>query len=101
MTFKLVFINDKHKRIGQDHHRSKLSDADIDQIHALADMGLGYARIAAKFDDIPGGISKATVRDVLKGRRRGQIPFAQIKVLVRAVERAWLPALPEEFPSVF
>ena len=98
MTFKMVFINDKHKRIGQDHPRAKLSDRDVDQIFELSELGLSYAKIAGKFDDIPGGISKSTVRDVLKGRRRGQMPFAQIKVLVRAVRKAWLPALPEEFP---
>lgn len=96
-SHKLVFVNDKGKRIGQDHPRAKLTDRDVDQIFELHALGLGYARIAGKFDDITGGISKYTVRDVITGRRRGQVPYAQRKVLVRAVERVWLPALPEEF----
>jgi hypothetical protein len=99
MTYKLVFVNDRGRRIGQDHHRAKLSDRDIDQIFELRELGLSYSQIAGKFDDIEGGISKETVRDVLKGRRRGQVPFATKKVLVRALECVWLPALPEEFPS--
>ena len=98
MNYKLVFVNDKGKRIGQDHQRAKLTDRDVDQIFELHAMGLGYARIASKFDDIAGGISKSAVAHIIQGRKRGQVPYAQRKVPVRAVELAWLPALPEEFP---
>jgi len=59
-------------RIGEEHPRSKLSDCDIDTIHYLSAAGLSHRQIAEKFDDIPGGISKSTIRDILNGRIRGQ-----------------------------
>jgi hypothetical protein len=98
-SYKFVLVNDQGRRIGQDHHRAKLTDVDVDQIFMLREYGLSYSQIAGKFDDIEGGISKETVRDVLKGRRRGQVPFATKKVLVRASAVLWLPALANEFPS--
>lgn len=98
MVYKLVFVNAHGKRIGQDHHRAKLTDADIDQIFELREAGLSYLEIANKFDDITDGISRSTIRDILKGRRRGQLPVATKRVLVRAIELTWGPALPEEFP---
>ena len=100
MTYKLVFVNERGKRIGQDHHRAKLTDADIDLIFELREAKLSYLEIARKFDDIPGGISKATVRDVLSGRRRAQLPAATKRVLVRSIEQVWSPALPEEFEAL-
>jgi hypothetical protein len=98
MTHKLVLVNEAGRRIGQDHHRAKLSNRDVDQIFELRELGLSYTQIASKFDDIEGGVGRRTVRDILNGKRRGQVPYATRKVLVRAVELAWLPALPEEFP---
>lgn len=66
-------FNDIGCRIGETHHRAKLSDADIEQIFALRDLGLSYREIALKFDDIPGGIAKSTVRDIIKCRIRAQV----------------------------
>lgn len=100
MTYKLVFVNDKGKRIGEGHHRAKLSDADIDLIFFLREAGLSYGAIAGKFDDIPGGISKSTIRDVLTSRRRAQVPEATKRVLVREMEHVWGVALPSEFPAL-
>lgn len=71
---RLVGVNDNGMRVGETHHRAKLTDKDVDQIHALHEMGLGYRTIAAKFDDIPGGISWLTVRDIIKFRIRAQQP---------------------------
>lgn len=70
---RLVRVNEGGRRIGEDHHRAKLSDADIDQILALRDAGLSYGKIAEKFDDLPGGIGKSTVRDICTGRIRAQL----------------------------
>lgn len=76
---RLVRINEGGRRIGEDHHRAKLSDADVDQILALRDAGLSYGKIAAKFDDIAeNGIGKSTVRDICTGRIRAQL-CAKIK----------------------
>lgn len=100
MNYKLVFVNDRGKRIGEDHHRAKLTDADIDLVFELREAGLSYLEIASKFDDIEGGISRSTIRDILKGRRRAQMPAATRRVLVRSLDLAWAAASPEEFPRL-
>lgn len=100
MAYKLVFVNEHGKRIGQDHHRAKLTDADIDLVFELREAGLSYTAIAGKFDDIEGGISRSTIRDVLKGRRRAQLPAATKRVLVRSIEYAWGVASPDEFDAL-
>lgn len=74
-----VTLNANGCRIGESHPRAKLSDADIDLIFELAEAKLSYAAIAAKFDDIPGGIGKSTVRDVLKGITRSQAIAKRVK----------------------
>jgi hypothetical protein len=71
---RLVGVTDRGTRVGETHHRAKLTDADVEQIFALRTYGLSYRVIASKFDDIPGGISIRTVRDILTCRRRGIKP---------------------------
>ena len=100
MQYKMVFVNDQGKRIGQDHHRAKLTDSDIDLIFELRDAGLSYLEIAGKFDDIEGGISRSTIRDIIKGRRRAQLPAATRRVLVRSLDLVWEAASPDEFPCL-
>jgi len=100
MKYKMVFVNDRGKRIGQDHHRAKLTDSDIDLIFELRDAGLSYLEIAGKFDDIEGGISRSTIRDIIKGRRRAQLPAATRRVLVRSLDLVWEAASPDEFPRL-
>lgn len=68
-----TWINDLGRRIGESHHRSKLSDADVGLIYGLRDAGLSYGQIAMKLDHIPGGVAKSTVRDVCTGRIRAQL----------------------------
>lgn len=75
---RLIRVNEGGRRIGEDHHRAKLTDADVDQIVAMHEAGMGYRKIASKFDDIPGGVSKSTVRDICTGRIRAQL-CARIK----------------------
>lgn len=70
---KLIAVNARGHRVGESHHRAKLSDADVDLILYLRDAGLTYAAIAAKFDDDI-TISKSTVRDICLGRIRAQHP---------------------------
>lgn len=73
MGRKLIALNDRGYRIGEGHHRAKLTDADIETILYLRDQGLSCSQIAAKWDE-PGGvrISKSTVRDICSGAIRGQ-----------------------------
>lgn len=71
---RLVALNDRGHVIGESHHRAKLSDADVEQILELRFVHkLTYPEIAAKFDDIPGGVSRSTVRDICLGHRRAQV----------------------------
>lgn len=65
---RLLPVNEGGRRIGQGHHRAKLSDSAVDQILALRGTGMGYAKIAAKF-----GCAKSTVRDIARGHTRGQL----------------------------
>lgn len=50
---------------GERHHRAKLSDYDVYLICELHRQGLGYKKIARKFEC---GVS--TVRDIVKCRTR-------------------------------
>lgn len=63
----LVGVNEKGLRVGETHHRAKLTDQDVDLIRELHDEGLSYREIAVKFE-----VSKSTVRDIIKCRRRFQ-----------------------------
>jgi DNA invertase Pin-like site-specific DNA recombinase len=63
----MLAINEKGYRIGEDHHRAKLTNHDIELIHALLDDGMSQQLVATKFD-----VSRRTVRDIAAGRIRCQ-----------------------------
>lgn len=67
--YKLVGYNEMGSRVGETHHRARLTDHDVDLIRDLRDEGLTYQSIADKFE-----VSKSTVRDIVKCRRRWQRP---------------------------
>ena len=77
---RACWVNERGRRIGEGHQRAKLTDAEVDLIHELREAGMSYGAIARKFDDVPGGIGKSTVRDICTGRIRGQA-YARIKRL--------------------
>lgn len=53
-------------RRGEDHPRAELTNREVELMRALyAAGGWGYGRLAAKFE-----CSKASVRDIVKERRR-------------------------------
>ena len=74
---RYIEVNGRLCVVGETHHRAKLTDADVDLIHTLHEAGLSQRQIASKFDDLPGGISRSTVRDVLSGRIRGNAPMPE------------------------
>lgn len=74
MAREYICVNARGRRIGEDHHRAKLSNADIDLILELRDEGMSLGAIARKMDHVPGGIGKSTVRDICTGRIRAQLP---------------------------
>lgn len=73
-----VGTNSAGYRVGESHHRAKLSDADIELILYLREAGLSFSQIAGKFD-AGVTVSKSTVRDVCSGRIRAQAPVAYRK----------------------
>lgn len=85
-AFRLVAVNERGNALGENHPRAKLTEADCELILALWDegRGLSYAQIASKFDDIPGGVAKSTVRDVCTGVTRGKAPT---RFVLRAVSK--------------
>lgn len=64
---KMIGVNERGLRVGQDHQRAKLSDAAVELIRRLHEEGMSYRVIAIKFD-----IAKSTVQDICTYRRRAQ-----------------------------
>lgn len=64
---KLIAVNERGLRIGEDHQHAKLTDGEVELIRQLNEGGMGYARIAMKFD-----ISKSAVAAICRYERRGQ-----------------------------
>ena len=71
MAKKILADNAKGCRIGESHHRAKLTDLDVELILYLRAEGLSYGQIARKFDDGV-QVSKSTVRDICRGLIRSQ-----------------------------
>jgi len=69
---EMVLVNSCGRVIGQDHHRSRLSDGEVDQIIELRRAGCSWRDIADKFD-----ISKGQAHDYFTGRRRGHTASGQ------------------------
>jgi antitoxin component HigA of HigAB toxin-antitoxin module len=75
-NYKLVGISEFGSRVGETHHRAKLTDHDVDLIRELReDHGLTYQCLAEKFE-----CSKSTIRDICRYRRRWQRPDRWKKV---------------------
>lgn len=89
-------VNDAGRVIGGAHHSAKLTDDDIDLIHALRAAGLSYAAIAAKFDE-PGGVrvSKSHVERICNARQRCQTVMGHKRLHLR-----FTPADIDEFDAV-
>lgn len=67
MKRQIVELNAQGLRIGENHPRALISDHDVELIRELAEGGMPYAEIAAKFE-----ISKFTVGRICRYERRGQ-----------------------------
>lgn len=69
---KLVGVNEKGYRIGEDHPHAKLSDEDVELVRALRDEGLSYGEIVKKFDgDVT--LSKSMAWQICTFRKRAQV----------------------------
>lgn len=65
MNKRMVGVNERGLRVGQDHQRAKLTDRDVELIRELHEGGMSYGKIAVKFE-----VGKSTVQDICTFRRR-------------------------------
>ncbi len=68
MTIKIlrIKVDEAGRRIGDSHHRARLSDGDVDLMRDLhEDHGIGYDRLSKRF-----GVSRRTVRDIVNYQHR-------------------------------
>lgn len=67
-TTRLLAVNEAGIRVGEDHQRAKLTNAEVDKLLDLhEEHGMGYGRLAELF-----GVSKSTTRDICRYLRRAQ-----------------------------
>lgn len=66
---RLLAVNDRGYVVGEQHHRAKLSDHEVDLVLALLADGMSERLVAEKFE-----IARRTVRDIKAGRIRSQVP---------------------------
>ena len=73
---KLIAVNEAGLPIGEDHPRSKLSNAQVDDIrHRREDFGWGIPELARKFK-----VSKSTIHAIVNYKVRAQRPAAWKRV---------------------
>lgn len=75
---RVVGVNERGWRIGEHHHRSKLTDQDVELIRQLRDGDPAfwtYEVLAEKFD-----LSKSHIRDIVLMRKRAQFVTRFIEV---------------------
>lgn len=64
-TRSLIPVTAEGRRIGQYHHRAKLSDDQVEEIRVMHEGGMGYRSIARQLK-----LSRDTVRSICTMRRR-------------------------------
>lgn len=75
MKHETLTLNDRRYRIGETHHRAKLTDEQVDRMRELhEEQGVGYRTLAKMFD-----VSKSTARDICTYRIRAQTPEFWVK----------------------
>ena len=64
---RVVAVNERGLRIGEDHRLAKLTNDEVDRLLELRDEGWSYRQLANAFE-----ISKSCARNICKGYRRCQ-----------------------------
>lgn len=72
---RLVGVNSRGLRLGEDHRNAKLTNAEVDLLLSLRDEGWSYQSLAEKFE-----LSKSGVRKICKGQTRCQVPVRFVAV---------------------
>lgn len=80
---RLIAVNERGRRIGEDHPHARLTNAEVELLLEIREReGWSYTRLARKFD-----IAKTTARDYIKGRRRCQTVMGFKEISQRRSER--------------
>ena len=61
----LVGVSENGRRVGDYCKQAKLTDRDVQKICELHESGIGYRRLAKRFN-----VSRSLVRYIIKGERR-------------------------------
>ena len=64
---RIVAVNENNRRIDEDHHFAKLTNAEVEQVRQLHESGFGYKKLAAKFE-----ISVSAAAFICRYERRAQ-----------------------------
>ncbi len=78
MLTRTIAVNALGRRVGDSHHHSKLTNAEVDQLLEMHESGVGYRKLSAMFE-----VSKSLVRNICKGRARCQVPTGWRKIYVK------------------
>lgn len=71
MATRIVGVNELGRRVREVHHYASLTDHDVELMFELHVQSFGYRKLAKKFE-----VYKSNVRDIQKGRMRGQVAIA-------------------------
>jgi len=74
---RIVGVNERGLRIGEDHHHARLTNAECELIRRLHEQGCSYKFLAQKFE-----VGKSTIGDIVKFRRRGQFAVGWREVVL-------------------
>ena len=66
---QMIGVTEKGARVGQDHHRAKLTNRDVELIRQMHEEKIARSVIAEKFD-----VSVSTVDKIANYRRRNIAP---------------------------
>ncbi len=73
---KTVMVNDAGLRVGEDHPKAQLTDAEVECVRQLREVeGMSYRVLAEKFEQ-----HKGTIAKICRYERRGQLT-TRIKIV--------------------
>lgn len=68
---RLIWTNDRGYPVGEDHHRAKLSDAQVDTVRDLREAGrLSYEQLSVYLEFWGCEVSVSTIKKICQYRRR-------------------------------
>ncbi|OZI23739.1 hypothetical protein CAL26_09925 [Bordetella genomosp. 9] len=72
MTQRIVGVDERGLRVGEDHQRATLTDAEVELMRQLREVdGWTYDQLAEKFE-----VSRRHARDIVNYRKRVTTPVA-------------------------